>query len=303
MDAQLSCKKGSSKGIGFIGLGLMGSAMALNLVRAQKPMIVWNRMRDKCYAVADAGATVAANPRDLFARARIVFLMLANEEAIDSVLVRGTADFDRRVRGHIIVAMGTTSAQYSRQLSDDISLAGGRYVECPVSGSRIPAERGELVAMLAGDAGAIEETRPLLAPMCSKAVTCGDVPNALLMKLAVNIFLISMVSGLAEAFHFAERHGLDMQRFRTIVDAGPMASDVSRIKVDKMLNGELSAQAAIFDVLKNSRLITEQAQASSIAAPLMDVCCNLFDEALRLGHAHLDMAAVLLAIRGRTGEL
>jgi 3-hydroxyisobutyrate dehydrogenase len=285
--------------IGFIGLGVMGSPMALNMVRAGDRLIVWNRTPEKCRPLARAGATVANSAAGVFAATRIVFLMLANEEAIDAVLTRGSSGFAERVGGHVIVHMGTTSARYSQTLQREIHAAGGAYVECPVSGSRTPAENGELIAMLAGETDAVDQVRPLLAPMCRDAMVCGAVPNALLMKFAVNIFLITTVTGLAEAVHFAEQHGLDLEKFRSIVDAGPMASAVSRTKVEKMVHGDFSVQAAIFDVLKNNRLIAEQAELSNVSSPLLDVCHALFGETLNLGHTHLDMAAVLFALRAR----
>jgi 3-hydroxyisobutyrate dehydrogenase len=292
----------AASAIGFIGLGVMGSAMALNLTRAENDVIVWNRTAKKSEAIAAAGASVARDKAGVFADSDVVFLMLADEEALDAVLERGTPNFAEFVRGHIIVQMGTVAPQYSAVLERDIRHAGGQYVECPVSGSRVPAEEGRLVAMLAGSSEAVKAIRPLLAPMCSEAVTCGDVPNALLMKFAVNIFLITTVSGLAEAFHFAERHGLNMEQFRAVVDAGPMASSVSRTKVEKMLNEDFSVQAAIFDVLKNSRLISEQARTSKLASPLLDVSHELFGETSNSGYDSFDMAAVLLALRARTAR-
>jgi 3-hydroxyisobutyrate dehydrogenase len=283
---------------GFVGLGLMGQPMALNLVRAGTELVVWNRTPEKCEPLRAAGAHVATSVDDVFERARVVFLMLADEPAVDSVLGRGAPAFGARVAGHTIVHMGTTSAGYSRGLAADVAAAGGNYVEAPVSGSRKPAAAGQLVAMLAGDD--VDEVRELIAPMCVDAVPCGAVPNALLMKLAVNIFLITMVTGLAEATHFADRHGLDMARLRSVLDAGPMASDVSRVKLAKLVRRDFTAQAAIPDVLKNNRLVAAAARAAGIASPLLDVCHALYAETLALGDDKLDMAAVVHAIEART---
>jgi 3-hydroxyisobutyrate dehydrogenase len=286
--------------IGFIGLGVMGQAMALNLARAGTPLVVWNRSADRCAPLRAAGAGVAAHPAALFEQARIVFVMLADGAAIDAVLGRGTADFDKHVAQHTIVHMGTTSAAYSRGLEADIRAAGGRYVEAPVSGSRLPAEAGQLVAMLAGEAEAVEDIRPLLRPMCRETVPCGPVPNALLTKLSVNLFLITLVTGLAEAVHFADRHGLDMARFLAVLDAGPMASAVSRVKAEKLVARDFAVQASIADVLKNNRLVAEAAREAGLASPLLDVCHALYGETLALGHGAADMAAVLRAIEART---
>ena len=286
--------------IGFIGLGVMGRPMALNLAAAGTPLVVWNRSEPGAQALRAAGASVAASPAEVFERTRIVLLMLADGDAVDAVLGRGTPDFDARVNGHTIVPMGTTSPEYSRGLEADVRAAGGAYVEAPVSGSRTPAETGQLVAMLAGEAAAVEAVRPLVRPMCRETVVCGPVPSALLMKLSVNIFLITTVTGLAEAFHFADRHGLDQGRLLEVLDAGPMASNVSRIKAAKLVARDFDVQASIRDVLMNNRLIADQARSSKVASPLLDVCHALFGETLDLGLGHLDMAAVVRALEART---
>jgi 3-hydroxyisobutyrate dehydrogenase len=285
-----------SENVGFLGLGIMGEPMARNLAAAGVPVVAWSRTPREV-----TGVWAAARPADVFAEARTVLVMLAGAEAIDEVLGRGTAGFAELAHGHTIVHMGTTSPEYSAGLQADVVAAGGEYVEAPVSGSRIPAQHGELVAMLAGDPAAVARVRPLLAPMCRDAVECGPVPQALLMKLAVNLFLISMVTGLAEATHFAQRHGLDLDRLRGVLDAGPMASAVSRGKADKLVRRDFTAQASLRDVLMNNQLIADAARAAGIASPLLDVCHQLYGEALALGHGADDMAAVVRAHEARTG--
>lgn len=290
----------ASTAIGFIGLGTMGEAMALNFLRAGTPLVVWNRSAGRCAPLAQAGATVARDAADVFANCKTVILMLADGAAIDAVLRRGTPDFATRVARRRLVAMGTVPPSYSAALAADIRAAGGRYVESPVSGSRKPAEAGQLVAMLAGETDDLAAVRPLLAPMCKEIFDCGGTPGALRMKLAVNVFLITLVTGLAEASHFAERHGLDQERFVAILDAGPMASDVSRIKAAKLMRRDFARQAGISDVLKNSRLVVEAAREAGITSPLMDVCFALYGETEAMGLGEEDMVAVLRAIEKRT---
>jgi 3-hydroxyisobutyrate dehydrogenase len=275
--------------------------MARNLARAGTPLVVWNRTPERCEALRALGAEVAASPDELLGRAGTVILMLADERAVDDVLGRGARDFAARVAGRTVVHMGTTSAEYSAGLQDDVRAAGGRYVEAPVSGSRVPAEQGELVGMLAGDDDAVAAVRPLLAPLCRETFGCGRVPGALLMKFSVNLFLITLVTGLAEAFHFAERHGLDRGLLRDVLDAGPMASAVSRTKGAKLLARDFGVQAAAADVLKNNRLIAEAAREAGLASPLLDVCHALYGETVAQGHGGQDMAAVLRALEARTG--
>ncbi|WP_436987754.1 NAD(P)-dependent oxidoreductase [Streptomyces sp. enrichment culture] len=288
--------------VGFIGLGVMGQPMALNLARAGTRLVVWNRTPERCAPLRAAGAEVAASAAEVLERSGTVFLMLADEAAVDAVLGRGGTDAAARLAGRTLVHMGTTSAVYSRALQDDVRAAGGRYVEAPVSGSRVPAERGELVGMLAGDDDAVAAVRPLLAPMCRETFACGAVPGALLMKFSVNLFLITQVTGLAEAFHFADRHGVDQRLLRDVLDAGPMASAVSRGKAPKLLERDFTVQAAAADVLKNNRLIAEAARAADLASPLLDVCHTLYEETVAGGHGAEDMVAVVRALEARTGR-
>ncbi|CAO3427519.1 NAD(P)-dependent oxidoreductase [Azospirillum endophyticum] len=293
----------ATKSIGFIGLGTMGLPMASNLARAGERLVVWNRSAERCAPLVELGATTVPSAAAVFAECGTIILMLADEAATDAVLGRGLPDFAQRVSGRRIVAMGTVRPGYSLALADEIRRAGGRYVEAPVSGSRKPAEAGELVGMLAGDQEDLAEIGLLLAPVCREIFDCGPTPNALRMKLAVNVFLITMVTGLAEAAHFAAHHGLDLDRFRAILDAGPMASGVSRIKAAKLVRRDFERQAGISDVLKNSRLVVEAAREAAIASPQMDACFRLYAETEALGLGSDDMIAVVRAIEERTASI
>jgi 3-hydroxyisobutyrate dehydrogenase len=270
--------------------------MALNLVRSGVPLLVWNRSAERVAPLRGAGARVAEFSDQVFAESDIVILMLANAGAVDTVLHRGTSKFDSLVNGKIIVTMGTTAPEYSEALQTNIRAAGGKYVEAPVSGSRKPAEAAQLVGMLAGEPEVVAIVKPLLGPTCRHQFECGPVPSALRMKLAVNLFLITMVTGLAEAFHFAQAHGLSLQQFREILDEGPMASSVSKMKLEKLVRGDFGVQAAIDDVLMNARLVENAARKARIASPLLDQSVDLYQATSELGRGVEDMAAVVFAI-------
>lgn len=286
--------------LGFIGLGTMGEPMALNLLKSGAPLVVWNRSASKSRILADAGASVAKDPVEVFARCECVILMLRDAAATDTVLGRGSKAVQRLVTGRTLINMATYAPCYSAALDADVRAAGGRYVEAPVSGSRKPAEAAELVAMLAGDPGDVATVRPLLVPMCRDAIVCGAIPSALYMKLAVNLYMIPMVTGLAEAVHFATRHGLDLARLATVLGAGPMASDVSRVKAGKLVAHDFAAQASIANVLENVELIAAAAREAGVASPLLDVCHVLYGETKGLGLGGADMIAVIRAIEQRT---
>ena len=267
--------------------------MARNLLRAGVAVTVWNRSDAAARRLQAEGALVAATTRAALLSAPAAILMLGDSNVVDQVLERGGRSFDDLVAGRTILCMGTVSPAYSKALGADIESAGGQYVECPVSGSRQPAETAQLVAMAAGTSVAIKTVRPLLEAMCSAIFECGAVPNALAAKLSANLFLITMVTGLAEAAHHARTHGVPLGLLQKIIDAGPMASSVSRAKLDKLVRGDLSAQAAIGDVLMNARLIIDAAQGTDKSMHLLPVCERLLVEAVARGDGDLDMIGVV----------
>ncbi|MFV2106130.1 GNAT family N-acetyltransferase [Micromonospora sp. LOL_015] len=282
--------------VGFLGLGIMGLPMARRLARSGVGLTVWSRTPKSDDELAVAGARTAANVPEVFAQCDTVIVMLRNAAAVDQVLRDVPGGIAHLVAGRTIVNMGTLSPEYSKALADEVESAGGHYVEAPVSGSRRPAEDGKLVAMVAGRPDVVRRTVALLDPMCAQVTVCGPVPSGLTMKLAANVFLIALVTGLAEAFHFADRHGLDRELLRGILDAGQMSSPISRVKTAKLVADDLSAQAAIADVQMNAELIVDAAAVAGAGVPLSELCRALYADAVGRGDGAIDMVGVIRTI-------
>ncbi|MFF5141443.1 NAD(P)-dependent oxidoreductase [Streptomyces sp. NPDC013157] len=271
--------------------------MALNLARAGTPLVVWNRTPGRAEALRAAGARVAASAEEVFAHARVVFVMLVDETVTDTVLGRGGPEFAKLVADRVVVSTGSTAPECARGLAADVEAAGGRFVEAPVSGSR---KAGELVAMLGGDPDRVAEVRPLLAPMCRETVYCGAAGSGVLMELAVNLYLDMTLAALAESVHFARLQGLNLEIFRAVVDSGQLGSGITRVKVPMLAAHDFTVQAATADAYANTRLIADAARAADIATPMLDLSGELYGESVRLGNARLDMSSVLTAIEART---
>jgi 3-hydroxyisobutyrate dehydrogenase len=286
--------------VGFIGLGLMGAPIALNLARAGIPLVVWNRTRERVQPLVEAGADAAAAVDDVFRRCDTVLLMLVDEKATDEVLTRGTSRFAELIAGCTVVSMGTTSPAYAQRLASEVAGAGGHFVEAPVAGSRVPAEQGRLVAMLGGETAAVDDVMPLLEPTCRAMLHCGGAGAGLRMKLAVNLYLTTTMAALAEATHFAARSGLDLETFGQAIGLGQTASDLTRVKLPKLASRDFAPQAAVSDAFTNTRLVLGEAAASRAATPMLAQASALFAETLELGAAREDMSAVVRALEQRS---
>ena len=288
--------------IGFVGIGAMGEPMAFNLLQNGIPLVIWNRTKSKCLPLQKAGAKIASSLDDLFLKTKTIILMLFNSEAIDNTLERGSSNFSSLVKGKLLINMGTTQPHYSEHLRSDVEEAGGNYIECPVSGSKRQAESRELVAMMAGEAALFPAITPLIETMCKTVVPCGKIPGALNMKLAVNLYLLNMVTGLAEAYHFAEEKQLDTEKFVQVLNASPMASTVSKIKLDKILTRDFSKQAAIIDVLAVANLIKEGLDETGLESPLARTSHALYQEAVDMGYGELDMIGIIELLRAKNAK-
>lgn len=244
--------------VGFLGLGVMGTPMALNLCR-RFPTTVWNRTASKCAALVQAGAGLGQTPAKVVEQSDVIFTMMFDGPAIRSVI---DDDFKKALRGKTLVNTSSVSVEFSQSLAKEVQEAGGKFIEMPVSGSKVPAETGNLVGMMAGDQAECERIRHFVEPITSAAVYCGPIGAGLKTKYAVNIFLITVTAGLAESMNLARAQGLNLEAFSSVLDAGPLASAYSKIKLAKMAKQDWSAQAAVKDCYNSTELIRTAAKAA-----------------------------------------
>lgn len=276
--------------LGFLGLGVMGTPMALNLSRAF-PLTVWNRSSGKYAAFESSSARIGASPAAVAESSDVIFTMLFNDAAYAPIF--NNPDFTAHLRGKTIVNTSSVSVACNENLASIVKAAGGTFLEMPVSGSRVPAEQGQLVGMLAGeDMDAVARVREIVKPMTKTAIYCGGVGMGVKMKFAINTFLITTTAGLAESMHLARRQGLDIDAFAQVVDASPMASKYSKLKVAKMADEDWKAQAAIHDCYNLTRLVVAAAETAGASSPLMSLCATLYKRAIDVGLGEQDMIAL-----------
>ncbi|KAI1503774.1 hypothetical protein F5X99DRAFT_374416 [Biscogniauxia marginata] len=274
--------------VGFLGLGVMGTPMALNLARKFQ-LTVWNRSSSKYPPLERARARIAATPAEVVDQSDVVFVMLFDGSAIESVLDDA---FKNALRGKTLINTSSVPAQFSHYLAREVQQAGGDFVEMPVSGSKGPAEQGQLVGMMAGDPAVAERVKPALEPITSTAVYCGPIGTGLSTKYAVNLVAITMTCGLGEAMNLARVQGLNLEAFKQVLDAGPMASAYSKVKTSKMLSQDWSAQAGIADCYNSTQLIETAAKETGAQSPLIHLCGLLYKHAVQSGLGDEDMIAI-----------
>lgn len=203
-------------GVGFIGLGHMGSAMANQLVSAGFDVTVWSRSRRHVDDLVERGATAAPSPAEAIATGH-VFSMLANEEVVRSVM--SAEQFAAAPAGCIHVNHATISSRAAHEFGQVAVAAGHRYVAAPVLGRPNVASAGQLTILAAGDPGAVDASMPMLQAMGRRVWRWGAKPgNANLVKISVNYLIIHALQALAESITMLERRELDTGQFVELIN-------------------------------------------------------------------------------------
>ena len=280
--------------VGFLGLGIMGSPMALNLCR-RFPVTVWNRSESKYKPLVEAGATVGKTPSHVVEQSDLVFTMLFDGPAIQSV-IDTDSNFLKAIRNKTLINTSSVSVDFSHKLARQVHEAGGNFIEMPVSGSAVPAAQGQLIGMMAGDQIIAEKIKAVVEPITKTTIYCGPIGSGLKAKYAVNLFLITTTAGLAESMNLARAQGLDLEAFGQVLDNCPLASAYSTMKIPKILKEDWSPQAAIKDCYNSTELIKSAGKEAQAQTPLLQACNTLYRNAKDGGLGEDDMIAVYKVI-------
>ncbi len=281
---------------GFIGLGIMGSAMAANLVRAGFEVAVWNRSPGKAVELVTLGAKRLETPQAVVESCQVTFAMLADPAAAEAVCFGKYGVLDAIGHGKGYVDMSTVDADTSLKIAAAITAKGGRFLEAPVSGSRKPAEEGTLVILTAGDRSLYEEALPGLERMGKKVLFLGEVGNGAKMKLVVNMVMGGMMAAFCEGLALGTKQGLATADILDVLDAGAMANPMFRLKGGAMTRGDFSVAFPLKHMQKDLRLAI--ALGDQAGQPLFTTAAanETFKRAKALGLGEEDFSALLKAI-------
>ena len=288
--------------IGFMGLGIMGRAMAENILKNGHPLTVWNRTREKTALLADLGAAVAATPRELAQASDVVMVMLTGPGAFAEVL-RGEDGCAGVLRpGQTVVNMSTVSPADTREFSSLLAPSGAQYVDAPVMGSKKPAEEGNLVILAGGDAAVIDGLEPVFSALGKKVVRCGPVGSGSMLKMAVNLLLGVMLEGLCESVNFARKGGLDPAMVLEVIGAGPLGCGLFGLKAPMLASGVYQPQFPLKHMAKDLKCVLDTAYDTGAPVPGASTALGLYQAARDMGLEDMDFAAVMKVLEALTGR-
>jgi 3-hydroxyisobutyrate dehydrogenase-like beta-hydroxyacid dehydrogenase len=278
--------------VGFMGLGIMGGAMAANVLKAGYPLAVYNRTPAKAAALAGLGAKVAASPRALAQAADVLIAMVTGPEALDELLFgpEGAAAGFRR--GQVFIQMSSVSPRYTRELARKLEATGLAFIDAPVSGSKKPAEEGALVILAGGEPEQVAAATPLLSAMGKKVAYCGPPGQGSMMKMMINLLLGLMMEGFAEALNFGRAGGLDFDAMLEVVTAGPLNCALYQMKAESLRRGDFPPAFPLKHMTKDLKFLVDTAYETGAPIPVGLTLLHLFRLGVSQDLGDLDFAAV-----------
>jgi len=287
--------------VGFLGLGQMGKAIALNLLRAGHRLCVWNRSPGPAQELAAAGAQVAARPPDT-ARAEVLMTMLADDEVERAVLLEQHV-LEAAAPGLVHVNLATVSVAFAKELARLHRERGIAYVSAPVFGRPEVAQAAKLNIVIAGEESALERVRPLLAAIGERVWPVGaDPERANVVKLAGNFMIASALESMGEAVALAHGYGVEASELLQILTSTLFAAPVYQIY--GRIIAERRYEPAAFRLrlgLKDVRLALQAAESAHVPMPFASVLRDNLLAGMASGQAEHDWAAIARIIMQRAG--
>ncbi|MGH9589624.1 MAG: NAD(P)-dependent oxidoreductase [Terracidiphilus sp.] len=270
--------------IGFLGLGQMGTPMAMRLLAAGHELSVWNRTEARADPLLREGAVLAGTPAEAELGAEAVITMLFDDAAYERVLFGDNGLMDALSPGAIHVSCSTISVALSERLTAEHARRGHTFVAAPVFGRPNVAEAGRLWIVAAGAEEAIERIRPLFEPLSRGVTIVGREPRlAHAVKLGGNFLISAMIHSLSESFVFAEGQGIDPEVFMETVNNALFQSPFYAAYGKVMLHPPENSGATMKLGAKDLNLLRQAAAARDTRLSLADTMAEIFTKAQRTG--------------------
>jgi len=290
-----------STNIGFVGLGIMGRPMALNLRKAGHALWVYARRAESMNPLYDAGATVCASSQDLASKADIVFICVSDTPDVEQVILGEKGLIHGLNKGAVVVDMSTISPVVARHLAGELAKCGVEMLDAPVSGGEIGAIQGSLSIMVGGKPEVFARVLPFFETMGKNIVLVGDHGAGQVAKACNQIVAAVTIQAVAEALTFARQQGVDAGKVREALMGGFAGSKILEVHGKRMLEKDFKPGFKTRLHQKDLKIVIDLANDSGITMPATIQVAQLMDALVGTGDGELDSAAIVKVIERMSG--
>ena len=279
--------------VAILGTGIMGAAMARNLLAEGMEVSAWNRSREKAEPLERDGAEVADSPADAARGADFLLTMLADADVVEEAVAGDV--LPALAEGGVWLQMSTVGEDGTKRLEETANEHGVDFVDAPVLGTKQPAEQGQLVVLASGPEEARERSQQIFDAIGRKTVWLGEAGAGSRLKLVVNNWIVGLLGVLAETVALANSIGVDPAKFLETIEGGPLGLPYAQLKGNMMIEEDFPTSFSAKLARKDTGLVLDTAEANDLEMPIARAVAGRFDEAIQAGHGEQDMAAIYRA--------
>jgi 2-hydroxy-3-oxopropionate reductase len=287
--------------VGYIGLGIMGAAIARNLIKAGHSLVVHNRSRAIVDQLVAEGASAAHSPREVAAAVEFVFTNLPDTPDVEKVVLGEDGIIEGAHEGLIYIDNSTIKPETSRLLSERLAEVGVAALDAPVSGGDVGARDGTLTIMVGGPQAAFERALPLFQAMGKAAVLVGESGAGQIAKVCNQIIVGAQMVALAEALITAQKAGVDPLRVVEAIKGGAAQMWTLDVKPPRLFAGNRQPGFKAYMQHKDLGIVMDTARTYGVPLPMSAVVMQLYTAMLDLGHRELDNSAIIAVYETLTG--
>jgi 3-hydroxyisobutyrate dehydrogenase-like beta-hydroxyacid dehydrogenase len=288
------------KKISYLGLGTMGSGMALNVLKAGYQLTVWDRTAEKCESFASKDARVAKTPADAGRGADLVMYSLSDDDAVETVVFGDNGVLSAVTAGQIAVDMSTVSPATSLREQKAFAERGVDFIDAPVFGSKDESANAKLWVLAAGKEDVFEKVKPVLEKLGQTVHYLGKNGNATAMKLVGNLIVALELEALSEGLVLAQKASLDLKTVMEVVKVADFRSPLLVSNGENILKRDFSTNFALQLMLKDVNLIEQFSESLSSPVPALGVVQKNLEVAVALGFGNENASAVIKALEKET---
>jgi 3-hydroxyisobutyrate dehydrogenase-like beta-hydroxyacid dehydrogenase len=287
--------------LGYVGLGVMGTAITRRLLDAGHTVTVWNRTREKAEPLLEAGARSADSPREVAEQSEVVFTMVTNTAAVQAVTEGPDGILAGLAPGKVYVDMSTASPANTRALAEKVAAVGAEMLDAPVSGTSITIEQGKASVMVGGDEDAFERVKPVFEAIGPKVFHIGPSGSAVTLKIAINLQLAVQMLAFGEGVLLAEKSGIARERVVEVMLASVIASPMVAYRGPLVLGHPDEVWFDCHMMQKDMNLALELGREVEVPLPTTAITNELLSAANGMGIGDRDFAALFDVLAAMSG--
>lgn len=279
--------------LGFIGLGIMGSRMAKNLIKGGHELVICNRTRSKADELIALGAQWCESAREVAAKVEVLATMLSEPSVVESCALGPEGFLEKLPKNTLWVDFSTVNPSFSRRMAQEAIGRGQRFMDAPVGGSKAPAEAGQLLVMAGGAKADFDQMQPVFDCVGKVAFHVGGHGQGSAMKMVVNLMLGQSMLAFCEAYSLGKALGISEDMLLQTLPSTPVVAPMIQLKAEKLKNQEFSVEFPLQWMQKDLHLANQTAWEVGVPMPSGSLAKEIYALAKQAGWGELDFSAVL----------